>query len=170
MSKSNDLNQTVQICLLHSGFTSLWTNFQSYCDGIWMWQGAQCSLLECCLTEIAPLKHLTWYSIKSHYIDTELTSSDFLFYFLNTEQQAKEQLVPFLKSLVWPGWGLSLQPPCHKGDALPTEPLSWFRLSRSIVTFCISFEHLFYFFFCLNFVVVFSCIWFPNHLVEWQTL
>ena len=38
-------------CLFYSGFNSLFTIFQSYCDGVWMWQGAQCSLLECCLTE-----------------------------------------------------------------------------------------------------------------------
>ena len=31
--------------------------FQSYCDGVWMWQGAQCSLLECCLTEISRPRH-----------------------------------------------------------------------------------------------------------------
>ena len=32
-----------------------------------MWQGAQCSFLECCLTEISRPRHLTWYSTKSHY-------------------------------------------------------------------------------------------------------
>ena len=31
--------------------------FQSYRDGVWMWQGAQCSLLECCLTEISRPGH-----------------------------------------------------------------------------------------------------------------
>ena len=31
--------------------------FQSYRDGVWMWQGAQCSLLECCLTEISRPRH-----------------------------------------------------------------------------------------------------------------
>ena len=35
------------------------TIFQSYRDGVWMWQGAQCSLLECCLTEILCPRHLT---------------------------------------------------------------------------------------------------------------
>ena len=64
------------VCLFYSGFTSLWTIFQSYRDGEWMWQGAQCSLLECCLTEISCPRHLTWFSIQSHYTDTELTSSD----------------------------------------------------------------------------------------------
>ena len=40
-------------CLFYSGFTSLSTIFQSYRDGVWMWQGAQCSFLECCRTEIS---------------------------------------------------------------------------------------------------------------------
>ena len=40
-------------------------------------------------------------------------------YFLNAERQAEEQLVPFLKSLIWPGQGLNPQPPSHKADALP---------------------------------------------------
>ena len=39
------------------GLTSLSTIFQSYRDGVWMWQGAQCSLLECCLTEISCPRH-----------------------------------------------------------------------------------------------------------------
>ena len=41
------------VCLFYSDFTSRSTIFQSYRDGVWMWQGAQCSLLECCLTEIS---------------------------------------------------------------------------------------------------------------------
>ena len=55
---------------------SLSTIFQSYREGVWMWQGAQCSLLECCLTEISCPRYLTRYSTQSHYTDTELTSSD----------------------------------------------------------------------------------------------
>ena len=39
------------------GLMSLSTFFQSYHDGVWMWQGAQCSLLECCLTEISRPRH-----------------------------------------------------------------------------------------------------------------
>ena len=39
--------------LFDLGLTLLSTIFQSYRDGVWMWQGAQCSLLECCLTEIS---------------------------------------------------------------------------------------------------------------------
>ena len=46
-------------CLFYSGFTSLSTIFQSYRDGVWMWQGALCSLLECCLTETSRPRHLT---------------------------------------------------------------------------------------------------------------
>ena len=64
------------VCLFYSGFTSLSTIFQSYRDGVWMWQGAQCSLVECCLTEISRPRHLTWYSTQPHYTDTKLTSSD----------------------------------------------------------------------------------------------
>ena len=45
-------------------------------------------------------------------------------YFLNAERKAKEQLEPFLKSLVWPSRGSNPQPPSHKADALP-EPLCW---------------------------------------------
>ena len=58
------------------GFTSLSTTFQSYRDGVWMWPGAQCSHLVCCLTEISRPRNLRWYSTQSHYTDTELTSSD----------------------------------------------------------------------------------------------
>ena len=37
----------------NSGFTSLATIFQSYFDSVCMRQEAQCSLLDCCLTEIS---------------------------------------------------------------------------------------------------------------------
>ena len=67
------------VCLLYSGFTSLSTIFQSYCDGVWMWQGAQCSLLECCLSKISRPRHLIWYStMQSHYTDTERATSTIL--------------------------------------------------------------------------------------------
>ena len=49
------------------GVTSLSTIFQSYRDGVWMWQGAQCSLLECCLTEISCPKTL-WHDIPPSHI------------------------------------------------------------------------------------------------------
>ena len=45
------------VCLFDLGLTSLSTIFQSYRDGVWIWQGAQCSLLECCLTEISCPRH-----------------------------------------------------------------------------------------------------------------
>ena len=36
----------VAVCVcVNSGLTSLSTIFQSYHDGVWLWQGAQCSLL-----------------------------------------------------------------------------------------------------------------------------
>ena len=44
------------------------------------------------------LDHEIWVTLT--YTNTGLTSSDFLLYFLKVECQAKEQLVPFLKSLV----------------------------------------------------------------------
>ena len=127
-------------CLFYSGFRSLSTVFQSHCDGVWMCQGAQYSLLVCCLTEISCLRHMTWYSTQSHYTDTELTSSDSWLYFLNAECQAKEQLVPFLKSLVWLGWGSNPQPPGRKADALPTEPLCRFSVCVCVSGFPLLFE------------------------------
>ena len=45
------------VCLFDLGLTSLSTIFQSYRDGVWLWQGAQCSLLECCLNEISCPRH-----------------------------------------------------------------------------------------------------------------
>ena len=103
-------NWLTDLCL-----TSLSTIFQSYRDGVWKWQGAQCSLLECCLTEISHHRHFDMIfhpdTLYWHWADQ--------FYFLIAECQAKVQLVPFLKSLVWPGQGLNPQPPGHKADALP---------------------------------------------------
>ena len=69
-------NELYDYCLFYSGFMSLSAIFQSYRDGVLMWQGAQCSLLEDCLTEISRLRHLTWYSTHTHYTDTELTECD----------------------------------------------------------------------------------------------
>ena len=45
------------VCLFDLGLMSLSTIFQSYSDDVWIWQGAQCSLLECCLTEMSRLRH-----------------------------------------------------------------------------------------------------------------
>ena len=51
------LVQICFVCLFDLGLTSLSTIFQSYRDSVWMWQGAQCSLLECCFTEILSTRH-----------------------------------------------------------------------------------------------------------------
>ena len=46
------------VCLfVWFGLNVAFNLFQSYRDGVWMWQGAQCSLLECCLTEISRPRH-----------------------------------------------------------------------------------------------------------------
>ena len=103
--------------LFDLGLTSLSTTFQSYRNGVWMWQGAQCSLLECCLTEISHPRHIDMVfcpvTLYWHWAD------QFQLYFLNAERQVKVQLVSFLKSLLWPGWGSNPRPPGHKADALP---------------------------------------------------
>ena len=99
------------------GLTLLSTIFLSYCDGVWMWQGAQSSLLECCLDKISRPRHFDMIlhpvTLYWHWAD------QFLLYFLNAERQAKKQLVPFLKSLVWPGRGSNPQTSSHNADALP---------------------------------------------------
>ena len=47
------LCECVCVCVcVYSGLTSLSTIFRSYHDGVWLRQGAQCSLLKCCLTEV----------------------------------------------------------------------------------------------------------------------
>ena len=56
-SAAFSLSVCLFFCLIDLGLTSLSTIFQSYRDGVWMWQGAQCSLLECCLTEISRPRH-----------------------------------------------------------------------------------------------------------------
>ena len=105
------------VFLFDLGLMSLSTIFQSYHNGVWMWQGAQCSLLERCLTGISRPRHFDMIfhpvTLYCHWAD------QFKLYFLNTERQAKEQLVPFLKSLVWQGQGSNPQPPGHRGNALP---------------------------------------------------
>ena len=50
-----------------------------------------------------------------------MTSSDAQFYFCNAECQAKEQLVPFLKSLLWLRQGLNPKSHGDKADALPSD-------------------------------------------------
>ena len=46
-------------CLFDLGLMSLSTIFQSYRYGVWMWQGAQCSLLECASLKYHALDTLT---------------------------------------------------------------------------------------------------------------
>ena len=58
----NDQNNEHIHCIVDivcSGLTSLSTIFQSYHDGIWLRQGAQCSLLLCCDTEVSCPRHDT---------------------------------------------------------------------------------------------------------------
>ena len=47
------------VVVVCSGLTSLSTIFQSYHDGVWLRQRAQCSLLLCCVTETSYPRHLT---------------------------------------------------------------------------------------------------------------
>ena len=49
----------VVVVVVCSGLTSLSTIFQSYHDGIWLRQGAQCSLSLCCVTEASCPSHFT---------------------------------------------------------------------------------------------------------------
>ena len=51
-----------EFVLFYSRFMLLTTIFQVCPYGVWMWQGAQCSLSVCCLTEISCPRHMTWYS------------------------------------------------------------------------------------------------------------
>ena len=51
------------------------TIFQLYLDSVWMWQGAEYSFSECCLTIISCPWQISWFSTQSHYTDTGLISS-----------------------------------------------------------------------------------------------
>ena len=94
----------ISVCVCaYSGLTSLSTYFQSYHDGVWLRQGAQCSLLQCCLTEVSCPRHLTWYHTQSHYPDTGSTTLVWL--------PGEEQLVPFFTTLVCHGSGSNPWPP-----------------------------------------------------------
>ena len=90
------------VVVVCSGLTSLSTIFQPYHDGVWLRQGAQCSLLLCCVTEVSCPRHLTWYHTQSHYPDTASTSPSSSSQVLVLSE---EQLVPFLKTLVCRGPG-----------------------------------------------------------------
>ena len=48
----------VDVVVVSSALTSLSTIFQSYHDGGWLRQGAQCSLLSFCLTVVSCPRHL----------------------------------------------------------------------------------------------------------------
>ena len=65
------------VVVICSGLTLLSTIFQSHHDGVWLQQGAQCSLLLCCATEVSCPRHLTQYHMQSHYPDTASTSPRF---------------------------------------------------------------------------------------------
>ena len=64
----------VVVVVVCSGLTSLSSLFQSYHDGVWLRQGAQCSLLLCCFIEVSCPIHLKLYHTQSHYSDTASTS------------------------------------------------------------------------------------------------
>ena len=57
-----------------SSLTSLSTIVKSYHDGVWLRQGAQCSLLLFCVTGVPYPRHLKWYHTQSHYPEIALTS------------------------------------------------------------------------------------------------
>ena len=50
------------------------TSLSTYHDGVWLRQGAQCSLLLCCDVEVSCPRHLTRYHTQPHYPDTASTS------------------------------------------------------------------------------------------------
>ena len=93
----------VRICLFDMGLTSL-NLFQSYCDGVWMWQGAQCSLLECCLTEISSPRHFEMiFQAQSHYTDTELISSSSTFLMLSVKRERAANTIFEVFGMTRPG-------------------------------------------------------------------
>ena len=49
----------VVVVVVCSGLTSLSTIFQSYHDGVWLRQGAQCSRLLSCVTKVSYPRHFT---------------------------------------------------------------------------------------------------------------
>ena len=64
----------IRVFFVCSRLASLSTIFQSCHDGVYLQQGAQCSLLYRCLTEVSWPRHFTWYQTQSHYPDTGSTS------------------------------------------------------------------------------------------------
>ena len=89
VKNSNLSNHCRFICLFNLRFTSRWTIFQSCWDGVWMWQGAQCSLLQCCLTEISHPRYISWWTQSHwHYTHTGLTSSSSAFLLRSSKQKS----------------------------------------------------------------------------------
>ena len=84
--------------------------FQSNCDGVWMCR-------ELTFRELNYYSRNTWHEIPTvtnkikiyWYKCTGPTSSGFLVLFFNAEHKEKEQLVPFLNSLVWLSQGSNPQ-------------------------------------------------------------
>ena len=104
---------TVNIIVVCSGLTLLSTNFQSYQDGVWLRQGAQCWL-----SDAASLKYHApdaWHdTTPSHLIVTLVTGS--------TSPSATQWVgVPFLTTLVCPGPGSNRDLLFLRADTLPTE-------------------------------------------------
>ena len=63
--ENDQCTEHIPCVVVCSGLTSLSTIFLSYHDGVWLRQGAQCSLWLCCVTEVSCPRHLTWYHIQS---------------------------------------------------------------------------------------------------------
>ena len=57
--ENDQYSEHIPCVVVYSGLTSLSKFFQSYHDGVWLRQGAQCSLLLCYLTDVSCPGHLT---------------------------------------------------------------------------------------------------------------
>ena len=66
----------------------------------------------------------------------------------------KEQLVPFLKSLVWLGRGSNPQYPGHKAHALPTKPLCWSKPDKTQAAFSPHVQNIIIFTFFMYKIIV----------------
>ena len=51
--ENDHYNEHIPCVVICSGLTSLSTIFQSYHNGVWLRQGAQCSFSLCCVTEVS---------------------------------------------------------------------------------------------------------------------
>ena len=74
--ENNQYNEHVPcvVVVVCSALMSLSIIFQSYHDGVWLRQEAQCSLLLCRVTEVSCPRHLTLYYTQSHYPNTASTN------------------------------------------------------------------------------------------------